>query len=203
MNKYWVALFCVLTGAVAFAAGFASAIHMNPLTADRYLLNLGSVGDWVSGVGALMAVFVTLWLAYRQGIEDSESLKVHADMVAAHGYGAPILSLQLSAISNGKRPATLMSFGFKSKHTSKFLVITQFSDVSQDIPATLQYGQKAVGWLATQQLAGILRFVENDCAGKLDDLTVYGSTTLGSFDGAINKNVIEALRGLQEVERSG
>lgn len=198
MNKYWVALSCAITGITAFAIGFGTAIHINPLTADRYLLNLGSMGDWVSGIGALMAVVVTLWLAHRQSVEDTERLQVSAQMVLIAGYGAPTSFLQFGAISNGKRPSNLTSFGLKSKHATNILAIVGFSNVSHPIPATLQYGQSWNGWMALEQMSDILGFVERDCAGNFDGLQVYANTTLGTFSGVLHGNVIQALRGMQQ-----
>lgn len=197
LNRYWLSLICVVAVVAGFTGGFALAIHMNPDTADRYLLNLGSLGDWVSGIGALLAVVVTLWLAHRQGLEDTESLKVSAEMIMTPGYGAPIISLQLSAVSNGKRPATLTAFVFSSDHSENFLAITGFANVSQAFPMTLQYGQKGTAWIAIEQLVGILNYIEKECAGQFDGLHVYANTTLGNFQGVINQNVINALQGLQ------
>ncbi|WP_347883264.1 hypothetical protein [Pseudomonas aestiva] len=166
---------------------------MNPETADRYLLNLGSLGDWVSGIGALLAVVVTLWLAHRQSLEDTESLKVQARMVVTIEMGQPCTWLELSAVSNGKRPATVTAFGFTSKHSEDFLGFYGYATVSQPFPMMLQYGQKGSGLLTTSALKKLQEYIEKDCGNRRDGLEVFANTTLGNFCAKIDKNVYAAL----------
>lgn len=193
INRYWMSLICVVAVVAGFTGGFALAIHMNPDTADRYLLNLGSVGDWVSGIGALMAVVVTLWLAHRQSLEDTESLKVQARMIMTVEGGQPCTWLELSAVSNGKRPATVTAFGFTSKHSEDFLGYYGYASVSQPFPMMLQYGQRGYGLLRTSALSKLQEYIEGSCGNRYDGLEVFANTTLGNFCATVDKSVFDAL----------
>lgn len=65
---------CVLSA----SAGLTAGINLNPQSAVRFVPDWGSVGDWVSGVGALLAVVVSLSITRRsekfQLERDSEQL---------------------------------------------------------------------------------------------------------------------------------
>jgi hypothetical protein len=59
-------------------AGLTAGINLNPQSTVRFVPDWGSVGDWVSGVGALLAVVVSLYMTRRserfQLERDSEQL---------------------------------------------------------------------------------------------------------------------------------
>lgn len=77
--KIVAVILAVIVLCVLFAfAGLTAGINLNPQSTVRFVPDWGSVGDWVSGVGALLAVVVSLYLTRRserfQLERDSEQL---------------------------------------------------------------------------------------------------------------------------------
>ncbi|MDG9924477.1 MULTISPECIES: hypothetical protein [unclassified Pseudomonas] len=93
---------------------------------------LSMVGSWLSGIGALAAAIVSLWLANKSSREDVEDCEVDYRWL----YGRFVLE----AISQGKRPITIT--GAAVKFSNKFCKLEVDSKGSSPrLPATLHYGQ--------------------------------------------------------------
>lgn len=54
-------LLCIVTGLLGLTAG----INLNPESTVRFVPAWGSLGDWISGIGALLAVVTSLYLVRR------------------------------------------------------------------------------------------------------------------------------------------
>jgi len=54
-------LLCLVTGLLGLTAG----INLNPESTVRFIPSWGSLGDWISGIGALLAVVTSLYLVRR------------------------------------------------------------------------------------------------------------------------------------------
>lgn len=77
--KVVAAVVAVLVVAVLSAlAGLTAGINLNPQATVKFVPDWGSVGDWVSGIGALLAVIASLYMVRRserfQLARDSEQL---------------------------------------------------------------------------------------------------------------------------------
>ncbi|MBI6913254.1 MULTISPECIES: hypothetical protein [Pseudomonas] len=68
----------LVVAALSALAGLTAGINLNPQSTVKFVPDWGSVGDWVSGVGALLAVIASLYMVKRserfQLARDSEQL---------------------------------------------------------------------------------------------------------------------------------
>ncbi|NWA43805.1 hypothetical protein HX871_06920 [Pseudomonas reactans] len=194
-----VLFLCVISGLLGLTAG----INFNPDSTIKFIPAWGSLGDWVSGLGALLAVLVTLWLADKQRREDAEILTVvsNASFPVGPGYiGRPFISLELT--SEGKRPVTAVAVGVTSVHSTMSLAITGFSQTSpvQNLPVRLEYGQRASIHLQPGAEIEIARYVDDHCGGRVDGLTFLISTTTGSWKGALSQNLLTIRQMAEQLQ---
>lgn len=191
-----VLFLCLISGLLGLTAG----INLNQQSTIKFIPEWGSLGDWVSGTGALLAVLVTLWLADKQRRDDAELLTVvsNASIPFGPGYiGRPFISLELT--SEGKRPVTVVGVSVISTHSTQALAITGFSITSpvQSLPVRLEYGQRASIHLQPGAEVELVRYVNNSCKGRTDGLSFQIRTTTGSWKGDISANLM-AIREMSE-----
>lgn len=204
MKVVWIAgcLFvCVISGLLGLTAG----INLNPESTVRFVPSWGSLGDWVSGTGALLAVLVTLWLADKQRREDTELLKVvsNASFPFGPGYlGEPFISLELT--SEGKRPVTATSLGVSSPHSKSRLAITRFAHHSpvKSFPVRLEYGQQASIHLEPGAELEIEKFAREHCGGKSDALKFIVGTTTGYWGGLLSPGLFGIRKTTENIRNS-
>lgn len=184
MRWIWIAVAAAACG-LSGMAGFTVGVNMNPEATTRYVLNWGSLGDWVSGTGALLAVLVTLWLADRSRREDVEHLVITPKMALPFGPGGtsqPFVAVDL--VSKGKRPVTVVSMNVASKHSKHGLWVTQFARHSPVtvLPKRLDYGELANIHLQVGFHHDVQTFVDDTCEGKTDGLRLVINTTTGHWE---------------------
>lgn len=95
---------CAVCGLLGLTAG----INFNPDSTVRYVPNWGSLGDWVSGIGALLAVAVSLYLVRRNEAQQHErdSEKVEIEQWAEDFF------CSIRVISKGFFPCTVKAVFF-------------------------------------------------------------------------------------------
>jgi hypothetical protein len=176
---------CALSGFLGLTAG----INLNPQTTVRFVPNWGSLGDWVSGIGAFSAVAVTLWLADKQRREDVENIRVSVrSAITDTGYGGWFIALVLT--SDGKRTAKVTGLSIQSPHAKSYLQITQFWMGSDSLPASLSYGDSISLHLEPGFDRQISNFVTKHCNGNAKGLKIVARTTLHEFSGSIHKSLL-------------
>ncbi|MBV4518522.1 hypothetical protein KVG88_00470 [Pseudomonas sp. SWRI74] len=175
---------CILCG----FAGLTMGVNLNPATTTRYVPNWGSIGDWVSGLGALLAVGVALWQSYIQRKEDVEDLVINQ----AQGNDR----WRVSVVSKGKRPARVQWIGFYSREIDTILPIKSFVFHGDDasLPQTLSYAED-IQFVTRPDLfldLAINAVVTFD--DSLKDLEIHVKTTLGVFRAPVLEETKDAFR---------
>jgi len=101
----------VLAG-VAIAASFicgllglTAGINLNPASTVRYVPNWGSLGDWVAGIGALLAVITTLVMASRS--ERQQDRLKRDSLAVQQGASSAYISVRFTSL--GMYPAKVKS----------------------------------------------------------------------------------------------
>lgn len=189
----WI-LFLVIAGVsvISCLAGLTAGINLNPISTVRFVPNWGSVGDWVSGLGALSAVLVTLWLADKQRREDVADLLVVPKLSMISGEETWLVTVNV--VSRGKRPSLATSTSISSKHSKSVLWLQNLHQYSGSLPINLSYGEKVDLIYTAKNIEQIAKFVMKHCAGRTDGLTVNILTTLDTYsaqlDGLI-KNLLD------------
>jgi hypothetical protein len=78
MKVVGVVVTVLVISALSGLAGLTAGINLNPQSTVKFVPDWGSVGDWVSGIGALLAVIASLYMVQRsekfQQVRDSEQL---------------------------------------------------------------------------------------------------------------------------------
>lgn len=176
---------CVASGLLGLTAG----INLNPESTVKFVPLWGSLGDWVSGIGALSAVAVTLWLADKQRREDVESVRVSVrSAITDTGYGGWFISVGLT--SDGKRTAKVTGLSIQSPHSKKYLHVVQFWMGSDPLPASMMYGDSLSLNLEPGFDRRIKQFVAEHCSGNANGLKFVVKTTLHEFSGSIHKKLL-------------
>jgi hypothetical protein len=175
---------CLIFGMLGLTAG----INLNPASTVSYVWDWNTAGSWVSGIGALLAVLTTLWLADKQRREDVEHLQVSVNTALAHPDRPWFISIEV--VADGKRPATVRGVTITSPHAKHAVYMTGFLSFSDQLPIQLSYGEKANFHLdyGTEDL--IKGFVVDHCNGQPDGLKAVISTNLNSFTAPFHKNLL-------------
>ncbi len=181
---------------LGFAAGFALAIQMNPETADRYVLNLGSLGEWASAIASAAAVLTALWLAWKQR-RDSEEKILLKQYSTRDGYW-------LSLVSSGGRTATVLEVFLTSKRGEQTIALSRPPLVqSGDLPRQMQYGDTYTITADASEYGRIAtEWAQAHPGSSIPLLYVVVVTSLGSFEQEINPDFCQSLRTALE-GRSG
>lgn len=95
-----IALFtCAVSGLLGLTAG----INLNPVSTVSFVPNWGSLGDWVSGVGALLAVITSFVLVRRNERSQAEREREHLVV----DQWASDFTVSIRVISRGYLPCTI------------------------------------------------------------------------------------------------
>ncbi|HHY0435697.1 TPA: hypothetical protein ACVU31_002486 [Vibrio parahaemolyticus] len=183
----------ILVAALSFVVGISYGVSYNQDTLIEVLIPaLSALGGWVAGLGALAAVFTSLWLAEQQRKSNGESLKCVFDVFVFQGE--PNEALAVSVTSNGNKPSTINSITIYSTGAKVAMSIQEFSPSSSPLPSFLPYGQQAVFKLSSGAKLHINDYVKNHCEGSYKNLFLSVNTTTSSFKVNFGDSVIEHLK---------
>lgn len=140
-----------------------------------------ALGSWVSGIGAIAAVFVALRLAEDQSRKDSERLEITLDTAMIPDMHKGLL-ICISATSVGLRPSLVSTISITcGKHSSMQLVFAKFFPLSDELPKKLNYGDRATWFLNPDSEKTIAEYIKSDCNGNSEGLTVNIKTSTTKF----------------------
>ena len=112
-----VAVVVVLIAALSFVIGVSFGVTFEQDSLKDVLIpSLSAMGSWVAGLGALAAVFTSLWLAEQQRKNNSESLKCVFDVFVIQGE--PNDALAVNVTSNGNKPSYINSITIHSSNST-------------------------------------------------------------------------------------
>jgi hypothetical protein len=100
----------IFASVVCALLGLTAGINLNPAATVHFVPNWGSVGDWVSGIGALLAVAVALWQVHRQQEREKPRIVMHHDLRTS--------GLALGVVSEGHAPVTILGAHLVHDQTS-------------------------------------------------------------------------------------
>ena len=171
-----VLLLCLMLFLLGVAFGTSTS---NAEFKGSILPVLSVVGSWVSGIGALGAVLVALWISEKQRRSDKEHLELAFDFVVTQPYKNAVL--MISAVSVGKRPSEINSIVIYSQGATAQMYIARFLPGSSAIPINLGYGKKAA-WLCEEGFEhNIGSYLKTYCNSKASQLKICVSTTTVNF----------------------
>lgn len=170
----------LLFGAMSFILGVAFGTSSDSAIFSNTILPvLSVVGAWISGIGALGAVTVALWLAEKQRRDEKEHLQIDFGFVIVAGASDAVL--MVSAVSKGKRPSEINSVSIYGKKAKVIMHVARFLPGSSQLPINLGYGKKAT-FLCLQGFEyHVGEYLNTYCGGSSKDLEVCVSTTTENF----------------------
>lgn len=197
IKKYSWAVFggsCLLILLLTLAFGFGAAVgvsHSYNAFLNTLIPLLSMVGSWLSGIGALSAALVSLWLANSARNEDVEECEIDCRWE----YGA----LKVNAISTGRRPVTIVSAGIHHSGMScDFEIDAKKSEPK--LPATLFYGQSVDIAIYQRDTFQKLKFyLDRHPIAAGSDVYIYVSSTIHVYEEVVPKDFLASL--VSEAER--
>jgi hypothetical protein len=186
-------LACVICGLLGLTAG----INLNPNSTTKYVPNWGSLGDWISGVGAMLAVVSSFILVRRNEAaqDDREREKISVEQWASDFF------LSIRVISTGHFPCTINGVFFESPSGRVVSLAASLpSEVKVQIPHRLESrSDMNFGWTLTQmgRLLGALSLLDLD---RVEDLSIYVVTSIAEHRFPIGADVSNMLIGIARAE---
>lgn len=178
---------------VAWVAGLSFGISLSGgvegMAAFRSFT--GSLGDWISGLGALSASCVAVYLADRARQENAPKVEINQYCTA------DVLSLDM--VSVGEKPAIISGVFVRSQKRRKQVMLSRPPFVQpEDMPWVLNYGDKKRLNFPKVSWDRILREIRSELdEEKLDDLLVVVGLTTTRFTQLIDPKFSSALSELE------
>ncbi|WP_193217469.1 hypothetical protein [Pseudomonas putida] len=184
---------CLLCGFLGLTAG----INFNPQSTVRFVPSWGSVGDWVSGAGALAAVAVSLWLAQRseklQAKREQEVIKTEQTasdffasvrVVSLGHYPVHVKNVFVSRPDGGAFPLpAVLEDGSGGRDLHRFPVVLGFRE------------EVSLGWSVTNA-RGLLHRIQLLEVETLRDLKIEVWTTVGTYEYPLHEDIVDFLIGV-------
>ncbi|VVP25597.1 hypothetical protein PS876_04064 [Pseudomonas fluorescens] len=121
--KYIVLVIAAVACVVCGLLGLTAGINLNPSSTTRYVPDWGSLGDWVSGLGALAAVWAMVWTYFRQRADSltlrAASEREHLEIVQ-NSHAAGVLTV-LSIISLSAMRIVIKDIRVRDIHSTNFV----------------------------------------------------------------------------------
>ncbi|MCP1506832.1 hypothetical protein J2Y83_002805 [Pseudomonas marginalis] len=170
---------CVACGLLGLTAG----INLNPQSTVRFVPDWGSLADWVSGIGALSAVFATCYFGWAQRDALLPKLSVKLTGYMANHGGSVASGFSVKLANSGNSPIDIHGIFFHSEHSDQTLWMDG-SSVLHGTPSfitTLTPGKGFSVLFNRDALRGLKGYVRDYCGGKTEGLKITISTALKDF----------------------
>lgn len=187
---------CLVCGLLGLTAG----INFNPDSTVRYVPNWGSLGDWVSGVGALLAVATSLYLVRRNEAQQHEREREKIEIEQwAEGF-----FLSVRVISKGYFPCTVKSVFFVSSDDpgGGAVQLAPYMDEAGrvSLPVRLEIREDIQFVWMVNQLGGLLRALSLLHLRSMDALSIKVVTVTGELIVPISSELSDYLIGAARSE---
>lgn len=175
-------------------AGLTAGINLNPQSTVEFVPDWGSVGDWVSGLGALLAVAVTLWLSEKQRRENTERLFIE--------QASMDVGLSIKIISSGNRPSLVTGLYIQSKSSDRRIGLSSGSYLESRFPVgRIDFGEMVSVLVPDKHRLQIAMDAEEKFK-DLSALMLVVTTSLGRFSVPLDSVYVSYMRRYLEQERA-
>lgn len=185
----------LVVAVLAALGGLTAGINLNPQSTVKFVPDWGSVGDWVSGLGALLAVAVTLWLSEKQRRENTERLVIEQ---VARGEG-----LSIKIISSGNRPSLVTGLYIGSTTSDQKINLSSSTYLHARFPVgRIDFGEMASVLVLHKHQLEIAQIAEKKYNKDFTALLLVVTTSLGRFSVPLDSIYVSYMRHCLEVERN-
>lgn len=186
-------IFVCLVSTLSFTIGVSYGVKFSQDSFINVLLpSLSAFGSWISGLGALAAVFTSLWLAEQNKKLSGEILENIFDVFEFENEPNDRLAIKVTSIGN--KPSIVQSISITSKKTKVALMIANLDPAWNTLPMQINYGQQGVYVLPIKSEDSINDYVTKNCSGSYKSIEISVNTTVNSFKIPFNKQVIKHLQ---------
>lgn len=163
--------------------GLTAGVYLNPDSTVQYVPNWGSVGDWVSGIGAFVAVIVAVWLADTQRKDNAERLKLNGAIQPSNNGSALFggVDLVIDVVSSGNRPVNLSGARIGVKNFDSGWNAYMAGSTGKGFPVLLNYGESTQIRLSQGDAKAVFRHFDNNHQGDLSKAQITVFSTLGHW----------------------
>lgn len=170
----------VFTAGVVVALSFSSGA--NPV--ETLIATMGSVGDWVSGLGALSAAVIAIYLADKQRKDSLPQLEVRQQV-------GP-LDIKITLVSVGDRSVHILSAYLRSRKLDGMARLIP----SKDLPKTLEYGGTLQVIADRSRCGNFSNFISgSDAHCDFPDLEIVIEASTRTFVYPVDRDVIDFIEG--------
>lgn len=145
---------------------------------------IGSVGDWVSGLGALAAAVIAIYLADRQRKESLPELNInqHADHKG----------ISIDVVSVGGRGVSILGIYLRSQKLDRRSSLAD----RDEFPKRLEFGEMHSLFIGTHMCDSIrYHFSGNSDRCETPDLEIVVETSTKTFTASANREVLGTIQG--------
>jgi len=153
---------------------------------------LDMLGGWVSGLGTLAAVMVSLWLTGKQGRENAENIEIK--QLAKQDF------LKIDLVSKGNRTAVITGLELFEIGSGKRLSIDKYMKMPA-LPAKLEYGGQVTFLLWEKHETEIRDEAYRWFVNKFSSMALKVTTTIGVYVEPLNEIYVDSLRRSYQYEQ--
>lgn len=187
MKFLWIGLL-VVACIICLLLGLTLGIQLNPSSTIKFVPVWGSLGDWVAGLGSLVAVAATVLLANRERNDQRESVRIEISSQPETPYeGRRLISVTITC--TGPRPVRIHGISVWAPKYGLSLEFINF--VEGELPANLTYGEVANFALFPGSEKQIEYFALSQCDGCLEALQIQVTTSMQTFEVKFPTNLLK------------
>jgi hypothetical protein len=181
--KFLIAIGLLIAFIFGGLFGLTAGINLNPESTVQYVPNWGSVGDWVSGIGAFLAVIVAIWLADTQRKDNAERLKLTGTIGPSNNGSAMFggVDLVIDIVSSGNRPVNLSGARIGVANFNSGWNAYMTGSTGKGFPVLLNYGESTQIRLSQGDMKMVFKYFDDKHQGDLSKAQITVFSTLGHW----------------------
>ena len=187
----------VLACAICGLLGLTAGINFNPSSTIKFVPAWGSLGDWVSGIGALLAVITSLVLVIRNEAQqrEREREKIEIEQIGEDFF------CSVRVISLGIFPCTVRSVFFLGPDGGVVSLLASMAQpVNIALPVRLEHREEIHFAWRIDQMRGLLTSWSFFDLSSLTQLRIQVLTVTGDFIVPISVELASYLVGAARAE---
>ncbi|WP_139834868.1 hypothetical protein [Pseudomonas sp. B15(2017)] len=175
---------CVVCGLLGLIAG----INLNPTSTVKFVPDMGSLADWISGIGSVSAAGVALYLADRQRRENTAKIEI------SQYYTRDNFTIDL--VSTGEKPAVVKGIFIRSPQFKRQILLNRSPIFGYDkIIGRYEYGETKRLSIDASFFLSVALEIEHELGSKnFDGLLLVVGTATAEFRAELNADFLHELR---------
>lgn len=191
----------VFGGVLCGLLGLTAGINFNPQATVRFVPDWGSLGDWVSGIGALLAVAMSLHLVRRSEAQQRERER---ELIEIEQWGSDFFC-SVRVISKGFFPCTIKAVFFFGLDGPDGSAVQLGHNMAEDgricLPKRLECREDIQFAWRIDKMADLLNHLSFLRLNSMSDLGIKVVTVTGEVIVPISAELSDFLIGAARAEK--